>query len=152
MDDFPLKITHGDDLSLISFTAWTEDDWFFRPGFLLDLQCSSLDNWNGEEQNWVSRIQNLQDAVGSKKQLTQSLFQRFLITCLPKWKTSVVFIQKPWVYIEPFILNISEISWGRMISAWAKQSALPNLDRNPSCRKLLKQCFIRLLWFLLLVA
>lgn len=123
MGDFPLKIAPGDDLSLTGFTASTEDDWFFSPGFMLDLQCSSSDNWNGEEQNWVSWMQNLQDEVGSKKQLSQSLFQRFLITCLWKWRTSVVFIQKPWVCIEPFILNRSEMSWDRKPSIHLSQAA-----------------------------
>lgn len=45
MYDFPLKISPGDDLSFIGFTVSTEDDWFLGPGFMLDLQCFSSENW-----------------------------------------------------------------------------------------------------------
>lgn len=91
----------------------------------------------------------LQDTARSKKQFTWSLFQRLLITCLGKWRTSVVFVQKPWVYIEPFILHWSEISWDRQPSIEPRSQlcqAWTGVHPEGSC------CFSWLLRFLILVA
>lgn len=63
--------------------------------------------------------------VGSKKQLIWSLFQRFFITCVGKWRTSVVFIQKLWVYTEPLF-------WTEQRSA---EAGIHPLSQAPSFAK-----------------
>lgn len=140
MYDFPLKIAPGDDLSFIGFAESTEDNWFLGPGFILDLQCLSSDNWR--------RIKlGLKDAKSAGYSRIKETIDMVPISKVPYYLPGKM---KNISCFHSEAMGIHRTIYSRLIRDQlrqeaihlAKQPALPSLDRSPSCRKLLlKQCF-----------